>query len=54
MLRVKDPKKSIAVYTETLGMDLISELAQSGFTLYCLSFCDPSLNAGERHLALLA
>jgi hypothetical protein len=48
MLRVKDPKKSIAFYTETLGMELISELPQSGFTLYFLGYCDPSLSADER------
>jgi hypothetical protein len=29
-------------------MELISELPQSGFTLYFLGHCDPSLSADER------
>ncbi|KAJ3491911.1 hypothetical protein NLI96_g343 [Meripilus lineatus] len=38
MIRVKDPKVSIQFYTETLGMDLLSEQAFSSFTLYFLGY----------------
>jgi len=38
MLRVKDPKVSIAFYTEVIGMDLIEKLEFSDFTLYFFAF----------------
>jgi len=38
MLRVKDPNTSLKFYQEILGMDLISKLEFSDFTLYFLAF----------------
>jgi len=38
MIRVKDPKVSLAFYQDILGMDLLSERKFSDFTLYFLAF----------------
>ncbi|KAF4620882.1 hypothetical protein D9613_000062 [Agrocybe pediades] len=38
MLRVKDPKVSLAFYQDVLGMDLYSEQKFDDFTLYFLAF----------------
>ncbi|EIW83566.1 glyoxalase I [Coniophora puteana RWD-64-598 SS2] len=38
MIRVKDPKKSLAFYQDVIGMDLISQKEMSDFTLYFLAF----------------
>ncbi|KAF8907843.1 Glyoxalase/Bleomycin resistance protein/Dihydroxybiphenyl dioxygenase [Gymnopilus junonius] len=38
MIRVKDPKVSLAFYQDVLGMDLLSEAKFDSFTLYFLAF----------------
>ncbi|KAM6501515.1 Glyoxalase/Bleomycin resistance protein/Dihydroxybiphenyl dioxygenase [Amanita muscaria] len=38
MIRVKDPKQSLAFYQDVLGMDLLSKLDFADFTLYFLAF----------------
>jgi len=38
MIRVKDPKVSLAFYQDILGMDLLSKKDFSDFTLYFLAF----------------
>ncbi|KJA15500.1 hypothetical protein HYPSUDRAFT_48338 [Hypholoma sublateritium FD-334 SS-4] len=38
MLRIKDPKVSLAFYQDVIGMELLSEKKFSDFTLYFLAF----------------
>jgi len=38
MIRVKDPKASLDFYQRILGMDLISKIALSDFTVYFVAF----------------
>ncbi|PPQ92977.1 hypothetical protein CVT25_000178 [Psilocybe cyanescens] len=38
MIRIKDPKVSLAFYQDILGMDLLAESKFSSFTLYFLAF----------------
>lgn len=40
MIRVKDPKASLDFYTRVLGMTLIAESKNEGFTLYFLAFAE--------------
>lgn len=51
MIRVKDPKKSLQFYCETLGMDLVHEQPMSDFTLYFLAYDKSSGETDEEKRA---
>lgn len=53
MLRVKDPKVSLAFYQDILGMDLIDTHEASDFTLYFLAYQhQKGVARGEREAVL--
>ncbi|KAF8626813.1 hypothetical protein AX17_006470 [Amanita inopinata Kibby_2008] len=53
MIRIKDPKKSLDFYLNVLGMDLLSKMDFTDFTLYFLAFNHEGreLTAEEKELA---
>ncbi|KAI6121839.1 glyoxalase I [Pisolithus sp. B1] len=54
MLRIKDPKASLAFYTEVLGMTLLRELNMGDFTLYFLAYEDDNLSPDEKSSSVFA
>lgn len=47
MIRVKDPKKSLAFYRDLLGMTLVSKSQKTDFTIYFLAYLEPGVCAPE-------
>lgn len=54
MLRVKDPKVSLAFYTEILGMTLLRESNMGDFTLYFLAYEDDELSSDQKRSSVFA
>lgn len=48
MIRVKDPQRSIKFY-ELLGMKLINEMHNEGFSLYFLGYDSPNSPSHGKH-----
>ncbi|CDJ39649.1 lactoylglutathione lyase, putative [Eimeria tenella] len=47
MIRVKDPKQSLAFYRDLLGMKLIAKKDKGDFTVYFLAYLEPGVSPPE-------